>query len=74
MPQTKDRDGCTHKEVCYPHPTLQHRVLIVLDVGLQELRRYFGLIVFQAYLQSTEPDTMKSFESFESFVRDRPGI
>jgi hypothetical protein len=41
--------------------------------GLQHLRRYFGLIVFQAYLQSTEADTIESFESFESFVRNRPG-
>ncbi|EGO24423.1 hypothetical protein SERLADRAFT_438035 [Serpula lacrymans var. lacrymans S7.9] len=40
--------------------------------GLQNLRRYFGLIVFQAYLHSTEPDTIESVESFESFVRNRP--
>ena len=44
------------------------------DVGLQNLRRYFRLIVFQAYLQSTQPDTMKSFETFEAYVRDRPGM
>jgi hypothetical protein len=36
--------------------------------GLRNLRRYFTLIVFQAYLQSTEPDTMRSFETFETFV------
>ena len=41
--------------------------------GLQNLRRYFELIIFQAYLQSTEPDTMQTHESFESFVKDRPG-
>jgi hypothetical protein len=39
---------------------------------LQNLRRYFELIVFQSYLQSTEPDTVSSFESFESFVKKRP--
>ncbi|KXN91655.1 Paladin [Leucoagaricus sp. SymC.cos] len=42
--------------------------------GLQNLRRYFELIVFQAYLQSTIPDTMQSFESIESFVKARPVI
>ncbi|KIY43759.1 hypothetical protein FISHEDRAFT_51969 [Fistulina hepatica ATCC 64428] len=38
------------------------------------LRRYFELIIFQAYLQSIEPDTMQSFESVEKFVNDRPVI
>ncbi|RPD74988.1 hypothetical protein L226DRAFT_508637 [Lentinus tigrinus ALCF2SS1-7] len=42
--------------------------------GLQNLRRYFELIIFQAYLQSTEPDTMQTTESFESFVKERPVI
>ncbi|KAH9928428.1 inositol hexakisphosphate-domain-containing protein [Amylocystis lapponica] len=42
--------------------------------GLQSLRRYFELILFQAYLQSIEPDTMQSFESFESFVESQPVI
>lgn len=42
--------------------------------GLYNLRRYFELIVFQAYLQSTEPDTMQNFESFESFVQKLPGV
>ncbi|KAI0649419.1 inositol hexakisphosphate-domain-containing protein [Trametes meyenii] len=42
--------------------------------GLQNLRRYFELIIFQAYLQSTEPDTMQTHESFESFVKERPVI
>ncbi|OBZ72108.1 Paladin [Grifola frondosa] len=42
--------------------------------GLQNLRRYFELIIFQAYLQSTEPDTMQTFETFESFVKNRPVI
>lgn len=44
------------------------------QTGLQALRRYFQLILFQAYLQSTEPDTLHSFETFESFVKDRPVI
>ncbi len=41
--------------------------------GLNNLRRYFELIIFQAYLQSTEPDTIETHESFESFVKNRPG-
>ncbi|EPQ54220.1 hypothetical protein GLOTRDRAFT_116807 [Gloeophyllum trabeum ATCC 11539] len=40
--------------------------------GLHNLRRYFELIIFQAYLRSTEPDTMQSHETFESFVASRP--
>ncbi|KAK0469504.1 inositol hexakisphosphate-domain-containing protein [Desarmillaria tabescens] len=42
--------------------------------ALHNLRRYFDLIVFQAYLQSTEPDTMDNFESVETFVKNRPVI
>ncbi|KAJ2917433.1 hypothetical protein MD484_g2993, partial [Candolleomyces efflorescens] len=42
--------------------------------GIQILRRYFELIVFQAYLQSTEPDTMESFAPIERFVKERPVI
>ncbi|KAH6913140.1 inositol hexakisphosphate-domain-containing protein [Coprinopsis sp. MPI-PUGE-AT-0042] len=42
--------------------------------GLQNLRRYFELIVFQSYLMSIEPDTMQSFESIETFVKNRPVI
>ncbi len=44
------------------------------STGLQNLRRYFELIVFQAYLQSTIPDTMQSFERIETFVKNRPGV
>ncbi|KAJ7613946.1 inositol hexakisphosphate-domain-containing protein [Roridomyces roridus] len=42
--------------------------------GMHHLHRYFTLVVFQAYLQSTEPDTMRSFESIEAFVLSRPVI
>ncbi|KAF9453485.1 hypothetical protein P691DRAFT_780955 [Macrolepiota fuliginosa MF-IS2] len=42
--------------------------------GLQNLRRYFELMVFQAYLQSTLPDTMRDFENIETFVKARPVI
>lgn len=47
--------------------------LYLLFIGLQNLRRYFELIVFQSYLQSTEPDTMQEFESVETYVKNRPG-
>jgi hypothetical protein len=40
---------------------------------MHNLRRYFELILFQAYLRSTEPDTMQSFETFKSFIENRPG-
>ena len=43
-------------------------------IGLQNLRRYFQLIVFQSYLQSIEPDTMMSFETIETYVQNRPGM
>ncbi|KAI9453330.1 inositol hexakisphosphate-domain-containing protein [Russula earlei] len=42
--------------------------------GLQNLRRYFELIVFQAYLQSTEPDTLDTYQTFEAFVKSLPVI
>ncbi|KAF8492621.1 inositol hexakisphosphate-domain-containing protein [Russula emetica] len=42
--------------------------------GLQNLRRYFELIVFQAFLQSTEPDTLQTFQTFEAFVNNLPVI
>ncbi|KAE9405167.1 hypothetical protein BT96DRAFT_916343 [Gymnopus androsaceus JB14] len=42
--------------------------------ALQNLRRYFELIVFQAYLQSNQPNTMQALESIETFVKNRPVI
>lgn len=45
----------------------------VATAGLHNLRRYFELIIFQSYLQSIQPDTMRSFETIETFVKDRPG-
>lgn len=40
---------------------------------MQYLRRYFNLIIFQAYLRSTPPDNVRSFETFDAFVKSRPG-
>ena len=31
-------------------------------------------MTFQAYLQSTPPDTIQSVESFENFIENRPGM
>lgn len=42
--------------------------------GLNNLRRYFELIAFQAYLQSTKPDTIKTVETFEQFIESQPVI
>ncbi|KAK2460946.1 hypothetical protein APHAL10511_007416 [Amanita phalloides] len=42
--------------------------------GLQALRRYFELIVFQSYLQSTEPDTVRDFQNIEAYVDNLPVI
>ncbi|KAG8928388.1 hypothetical protein FRC01_006011 [Tulasnella sp. 417] len=40
--------------------------------GLVNLKRYFELIIFQAYLESTPPDTIRTVETFESYVKKRP--
>ncbi|KAG8890787.1 hypothetical protein FRB98_004832 [Tulasnella sp. 332] len=40
--------------------------------GLQNLRRYFDLVIFQAYLQATVPDTVRTVETFEHYVKSRP--
>ncbi|PAV16188.1 metal ion binding oxidoreductase [Pyrrhoderma noxium] len=42
--------------------------------GLYNLRRYFELIIFQWYLSTIEPDTIRTVESFESFVKNHPVI
>ncbi|KAF7295972.1 hypothetical protein MKEN_01411800 [Mycena kentingensis (nom. inval.)] len=42
--------------------------------GLQTLHRYFTLMIFQSYLQSTEPDTRQSFETIDEFVQRQPVI
>ncbi|KAG8953141.1 hypothetical protein FRC04_003089 [Tulasnella sp. 424] len=40
--------------------------------GLANLKRYFELIIFQAYLESTPPDTIRTIETFESYVKKQP--
>jgi hypothetical protein len=41
--------------------------------GLQHLRQYFELMIFQAYLNVTPADTWRDLETFEHFVKSRPG-
>ena len=41
--------------------------------GIHNLRRYFKLVIFQAYLDATTPDTVRDMATFESFVKHRPG-
>lgn len=45
---------------------------IYIQRGLQNLRRYFELILFQAYLQATPPDIIRTVETFETYVKKRP--
>ncbi|PWN31661.1 uncharacterized protein FA14DRAFT_127972 [Meira miltonrushii] len=46
------------------HEKIQH--------GVNNFRRYFQLIVFQAYLDATPPVKLDSMPTFEEFVRDQP--
>ncbi len=48
-------------------------LLIDNSQGTSNLRRYFLLIIFQAYLRTVQPDTARSYDTFEAFVKDRPG-
>ena len=47
--------------------------LIDNSQGMSNLRRYFLLIIFQAYLRSAQPDTRRTYDTFETFVKNRPG-
>ncbi|CAE6502206.1 unnamed protein product [Rhizoctonia solani] len=45
-----------------------------IQIGLHNLRKYFELIVFQSFLTENDPDTVRTFASFEEFVKSRPVI
>ncbi|CUA76059.1 Paladin [Danio rerio] [Rhizoctonia solani] len=45
-----------------------------IQIGLHNLRKYFELIVFQSFLSENDPDTVRTFASFEEFVKSRPVI
>ena len=42
------------------------------SIGIYHLRRYFHLLIFQAYLNDRDPEEESPY-SFESFVKHRPG-
>lgn len=52
--------------------TFTIRINTTHRLGLVNLKRYFELIIFQAYLESTPPDTIRTVETFESYVKKRP--
>ncbi|KAF9787481.1 inositol hexakisphosphate-domain-containing protein [Thelephora terrestris] len=66
------RDAIEESRAQCEQATDERQKKIFATKALQNLRRYFELIVFQAYLRSIEPDTMQTYESFESFVKKRP--
>ncbi|KIJ66912.1 hypothetical protein HYDPIDRAFT_180575 [Hydnomerulius pinastri MD-312] len=68
------RDSIEEERMKAEQATDEKQRRIHASKGLQNLRRYFELIVFQAYLQSTEADTIKSIETFEKFIENRPVI
>ncbi|PPQ89339.1 hypothetical protein CVT25_003176 [Psilocybe cyanescens] len=68
------RDAIDDARIRAEEVTDEKQKRIHTSKGLHNLRRYFELIVFQSYLQSTEPDTMQSFENVETYVKNRPVI
>ncbi|KAK0446168.1 inositol hexakisphosphate-domain-containing protein [Armillaria borealis] len=68
------RDSIEENRIRAEQATDEKQKKLHTQKALHNLRRYFDLIVFQAYLQSTEPDTMDNFESVETFVKNRPVI
>jgi hypothetical protein len=70
---TDDKEKRKHAQKGNYAVSLRLQFGLIRRTGLQNLHRYFALIVFQAYLQSAEPDTRQSFETIESFVKSQPG-
>ncbi|KAG8213255.1 inositol hexakisphosphate-domain-containing protein [Butyriboletus roseoflavus] len=68
------RDSIEVERVKAEQVTDEKQKRIHTSKGLHNLRRYFELVVFQAYLQSTEADTLQSVETFEKFIENRPVI
>lgn len=68
------RDSIEDERILAEKATDEKQKRIHTSKGMHNLRRYFELILFQAYLRSTEPDTMQSFETFKSFIENRPVI
>ncbi|KIM67616.1 hypothetical protein SCLCIDRAFT_1210267 [Scleroderma citrinum Foug A] len=68
------RDQIEEERLKAEQTTDEKQKRIHASKGLHNLRRYFELISFQAYLQSTTPDTIQSVESFEAFIENQPVI
>ncbi|KAG2117755.1 inositol hexakisphosphate-domain-containing protein [Suillus clintonianus] len=68
------RDSIEDERILAEEATEEKQKRVHASKGMHNLRRYFELILFQAYLRSTEPDTMQSFETFKSFIESRPVI
>ncbi|KAI9439769.1 inositol hexakisphosphate-domain-containing protein [Lactarius indigo] len=68
------RDSIEEARIRAEQAADEHEKRSFAQKGLQNLRRYFELIVFQAYLQSTEPDTLQTYQTFEAFVKSLPVI
>ena len=54
-----------------------HKKDAVLSRGLNDLRRYFTLILFAAWLNESKGDhfaAMREQYSFERFIRTHPGV
>ncbi len=49
-------------ESCIEDPVKQKRII---EKGILHLKRYFLLIVFQCYLNDTNPESMEDLESFK---------
>lgn len=43
-----------------------------IQSGIYNLRRYFELIIFQAYLEATPPNRLEALPTFEGFVKNQP--
>ncbi|KAG2071110.1 hypothetical protein BDR04DRAFT_1016893 [Suillus decipiens] len=68
------RDSIEDERILAEKASDEKQKRIHASKGMHNMRRYFELILFQAYLRSTEPDTMQSFETFKSFIENRPVI
>jgi hypothetical protein len=70
----REKRTLAQRGLCYPYSQMESDgCLSYRLIGLQNLRRYFELIIFQAFLLSTEPDTLQTYQTFEAFVKNLPG-
>ncbi|KZP00352.1 hypothetical protein CALVIDRAFT_560340 [Calocera viscosa TUFC12733] len=65
-------DAIEDERIAAQQSTNAYEKSVHVAKGLDNLRKYFQLIVFQAYLSTTRPDTLRNQASFGKFVHDRP--